>query len=47
VSILPRELTEEADELTAIRKPKRRVIVANFPEHVARLFEGERVPGTP
>jgi long-chain acyl-CoA synthetase len=47
VSILPRELTEDADELTAIRKPKRRVIVANFPEHVARLFEGERVPGTP
>jgi long-chain acyl-CoA synthetase len=44
VSILPRELTEEADELTAIRKPKRRVIVANFPDHVARLFEGER-PG--
>ncbi|HEX6128277.1 MAG TPA: long-chain fatty acid--CoA ligase [Candidatus Limnocylindria bacterium] len=43
VSILPRELTEEADELTAIRKPKRRVIVANFPDHVARLFEGERV----
>ena len=42
VSILPRELTEEADELTAIRKPKRRVIVANFPDNVARLFEGER-----
>jgi long-chain acyl-CoA synthetase len=43
VSILPRELTEEADELTAIRKPKRRIIVANFPDHAARLFEGERV----
>jgi long-chain acyl-CoA synthetase len=43
VAILPRELSEEADELTSIRKPKRRVIVANFPDHVARLFEGERV----
>jgi long-chain acyl-CoA synthetase len=42
VAVLPRELTEEADELTPVRKPKRRVIVANFPEHVARLFEGER-----
>ena len=44
VSILPRELSEEADELTAIRKPKRRVIVANFPDHVARLFDGSGTP---
>jgi long-chain acyl-CoA synthetase len=46
VAVLPRELTEEADELTPVRKPKRRVIVANFPEHVARLFEGERTEAT-
>jgi hypothetical protein len=39
---LPGELSEEADEVTPLRKPKRRVIVASFPEQVARLFEGER-----
>jgi long-chain acyl-CoA synthetase len=42
VVILPRELSEEADELTPLRKPKRRVIIASFPNEVARLFEGER-----
>jgi long-chain acyl-CoA synthetase len=42
IAVLPRELTEEADELTPLRKPKRRVVIANFPEQVSRLFEGER-----
>jgi long-chain acyl-CoA synthetase len=42
IAILPRELSEEADELTPLRKPKRRVVIASFPDHVARLFEGER-----
>jgi long-chain acyl-CoA synthetase len=39
VALLPRELSEERDEVVGpLRKPKRRVIVANWPTHVARLF---------
>lgn len=39
VGLLPRELSEEEGELTPMRKPKRRVIAANFPDEIARLFE--------
>ena len=46
VGVLPRPFTEEADELSLTRKPKRRVILEHFPEHVARLFEGERTEAT-
>jgi long-chain acyl-CoA synthetase len=46
VAVLPRPFTEEADELSLTRKPKRRVILEHFPEHVAHLFEGERIGDT-
>lgn len=46
VVVLPRAFTEEDDELSLTRKPKRRVIVEHFPEQVARLFEGERMEAT-
>lgn len=42
VAVLPRPFTEEEDELSLTRKPKRRVIVQHFPEQVARLWEGEQ-----
>lgn len=39
VAILPRELSEERDEVVGpLRKPRRRVIVANWPAQVERLF---------
>ena len=39
VALLPRDLTEEQDEVVGpLRKPKRRVIVANWPAQVERLF---------
>ncbi len=39
VAILPRELSEERDEVVGpLRKPKRRVIIANWPAQVERLF---------
>jgi long-chain acyl-CoA synthetase len=39
VALLPRELSEEHGEVAgALRKPKRRVIVANWPDHVARVY---------
>jgi long-chain acyl-CoA synthetase len=39
VTLLPRELSEERDEVVGpLRKPKRRVIVANWPAQVERLF---------
>ena len=39
VALLSRDLSEERDEVVgALRKPKRRVIVANWPAQVARLF---------
>ena len=39
VAILPRELSEEHGEVAgALRKPKRRAIVANWPDHVARVY---------
>ncbi|HET7645996.1 MAG TPA: long-chain fatty acid--CoA ligase [Candidatus Limnocylindria bacterium] len=44
VAVLPRPFTEEDDELSLTRKPKRRVIVEHFPEEVSRLWEGEQ-PG--
>jgi long-chain acyl-CoA synthetase len=54
VALLPRELSEEHGEVVgALRKPKRRVIVANWPEHVARVYVGAALdvpvasPGTP
>jgi long-chain acyl-CoA synthetase len=54
VALLPRELSEEHGEVVgALRKPKRRVIVANWPEHVARVYLGATLdvpvasPGTP
>jgi long-chain acyl-CoA synthetase len=44
VALLPRELSEDEGEVTgALRKPKRRVIVANWPDHVARLFQPQRI----
>jgi len=46
VAVLPRPFSEEDDELSLTRKPKRRVIVEHFPDHVARLFEGERTEAT-
>jgi long-chain acyl-CoA synthetase len=46
VVVLPRAFTEEDDELSLTRKPKRRVIVEHFPAEVARLFEGERMEAT-
>ena len=42
VAVLPRELSEDADEVTPLRKPKRRNVIANFPDEVGRLFEGEQ-----
>jgi long-chain acyl-CoA synthetase len=39
VALLSRELSEERDEVVGpLRKPKRRVIVANWPAQVERLF---------
>jgi hypothetical protein len=39
VALLPRDLSEERDEVVGpLRKPKRRVIVANWPAQVERLF---------
>jgi long-chain acyl-CoA synthetase len=39
VALLPRELSEERDEIVGpLRKPKRRVIVAFWPAQVVRLF---------
>ena len=46
VAVLPRELSEEADEVTPLRKPKRRNVIAAFPDHVARLFEGDETETT-
>jgi len=43
VAILPRELDEEHGELAGpLRKPRRAAVVANWPEHVQRLFAAER-----
>jgi long-chain acyl-CoA synthetase len=44
VAILPRELDEEHGELTALRKPRRHVVVANWPAQVDRLFAGAATP---
>jgi long-chain acyl-CoA synthetase len=38
LAVLPRELTEERGELTSMRKPKRTVIEANWPDAIASLF---------
>jgi long-chain acyl-CoA synthetase len=38
IAVLPRELTEELGELTSMRKPKRTVIEANWPDAIASLF---------
>jgi len=39
LALLPRELSEERDEVVGpLRKPKRRVIAANWPAQVERLF---------
>jgi long-chain acyl-CoA synthetase len=38
VAVLPRELSVELGELTAIGKPKRAVIEANWPDAIATLF---------
>jgi hypothetical protein len=39
VALLPRDLSEERDEVVGpLRKAKRRVIVANWPAQVERLF---------
>jgi long-chain acyl-CoA synthetase len=39
VALLPRDLSEERDEVVGpLRKPKRRVIVGNWPAQVERLF---------
>ncbi|HEX6127996.1 MAG TPA: long-chain fatty acid--CoA ligase [Candidatus Limnocylindria bacterium] len=38
VALLPRELDDEHAELTALRKPKRHVVLANWPDQIARLF---------
>ena len=47
VALLSRELSEELDEVVgALRKPKRRVIVANWPAQVARLFPATATSGT-
>jgi long-chain acyl-CoA synthetase len=44
VALLPRELSEDHGEVTgALRKPRRRVIVANWPDHAARLFGPQRI----
>lgn len=39
VALLPRMLTEEAGELTPSLKTKNRVVVANWPEKIAHLFD--------
>jgi long-chain acyl-CoA synthetase len=39
VALLPRLLTEEAGELTPSMKTKNRVVLANWPERIAQLFE--------
>jgi long-chain acyl-CoA synthetase len=45
VVILPRELDEEHGELAGpLRKPKRSVVMANWPAEVERLFSAERQP---
>jgi long-chain acyl-CoA synthetase len=39
VALLPRVLTEEAGELTPSLKTKNRVVIANWPEKIAHLFD--------
>lgn len=41
VALLPRPLTEEAGELTPSMKTKNRVVLANWPEKIAHLFDDE------
>jgi long-chain acyl-CoA synthetase len=41
VALLPRLLTEEAGELTPSMKTKNRVVLANWPEKIAQLFDDE------
>jgi long-chain acyl-CoA synthetase len=44
VALLPRLLTEEAGELTPSLKTKNRVVLANWPDKIAHLFD-EKAPG--
>jgi hypothetical protein len=39
VALLPRLLTEEAGELTPSLKTKNRVVLANWPDKIAYLFD--------
>jgi long-chain acyl-CoA synthetase len=41
VALLPRLLTEEAGELTPSMKTKNRVVLANWPDKIAHLFDLE------
>ncbi len=41
VALLPRLLTEDAGELTPSMKTKNRVVLANWPEKIAHLFDEE------
>jgi len=41
VALLPRLLTEEAGEVTPSMKTKNRVVIANWPDRIARLFDEE------
>jgi long-chain acyl-CoA synthetase len=45
VALLPRLLTEEAGELTPSMKTKNRVVLANWPDRIARLFDEEPSSG--
>jgi long-chain acyl-CoA synthetase len=45
IVILPRQLNEQRGELTSMGKPKRKVIEANWPKEMARLFPARRTPG--
>ncbi|HEX6139807.1 MAG TPA: long-chain fatty acid--CoA ligase [Candidatus Limnocylindria bacterium] len=44
VALLPRLLDDEHDEVTPLGKPKRHVVVRNWPDHIARLYEYAATP---
>jgi long-chain acyl-CoA synthetase len=46
-ALLPREFSEERDELTPTLKPKRRVIAAHFEDEIAGLYSAPRAPVAP
>jgi long-subunit acyl-CoA synthetase (AMP-forming) len=45
VALLPRLLTEEAGEITPSLKTKNRVVVKNWADKIAYLFDDKARPG--